>query len=163
MYLLAVVGDPATADEYLERVALEGGIQGVAEPSLFYRDLAEARLFAGDVSGAGAAARSGRAELDKRPTSAQFQPDDRSLFERDLAALEAAGASDIEQLDQLARTSPGPPAADPWYLLGWVEERSGDASGAQAAYREYLQLAPAWSFLRQAPWMIRHARAVTAA
>jgi len=158
-----VQNDPTAAQQYLARVSAEGGVSDPEQASLLYRDLAEARLFAGDLSGAAAAARVARDQLDRRPTTAQFQADDRSLFARDVSALAAAGAENLDQLSEIANSTAGPPDADPWYLLGWARERSGDQSGAQTAYRKFLELAPAWSFLRTTSAMQRHARQVVGA
>jgi tetratricopeptide (TPR) repeat protein len=158
VYLLSVQNDPAAAQQYLARVPAEGGVPDPEQASLLYRDLAEARLFAGDLSGAAEAARIARDQLDRRPTTAQFQADDRSLFARDVSALAAAGAENLDQLSEIANSIAGPPDADTWYLLGWARERSGDLPGAQAAYRKFLELAPGWSFLRTTSAMQRHAR-----
>ena len=132
--------------------------QSPTDAALFDRDLAEARLFAGDLPGAAAAARSGLAELAQRPTSAQLQLADRSLFERDLSAIQAAANLDSDELTQIAQFGSDPPDADPWYLLGWFYERAGDTVQARTAYQAYLELAPAWSFLRRAAQMQHHAK-----
>jgi hypothetical protein len=158
VYLLSVGQDPSQAQRYLERARAEGGVQSPTDAALFDRDLAEARLFAGDLPGAAAAARSGLAELAQRPTSAQLQLADRSLFERDLSAIQAAANLDSDELTQIAQFGSDPPDADPWYLLGWFYERAGDTVQARTAYQAYLELAPAWSFLRRAAQMQHHAK-----
>jgi hypothetical protein len=160
VYLLAASGNPATAQLYLVRAESEGVPTSASQAALFYRDLAEAHLFAGDMAAASAAARHGIDALASRSTTAQFQPDDRSLFERDLAALEAAGHGDTTALLGVAQAPTNPPVADPWYVLGWLRERDGDMDGARSAYARYVELSPAWSLLRGASGMRQHAQAV---
>jgi hypothetical protein len=144
---------------YLERArALETG-GGDAQ---FHRDLAEVRLFAGDLAGAGDEARVSASTLVARTPNARFTASERRLFERLLQALLAAANDDAAGLTQLAESDESPPLADAWYLLGWTRQRHGDLEAARAAYRAYLDGAPIWSFLRQAPAMREHARAVVA-
>jgi tetratricopeptide (TPR) repeat protein len=158
-YLLAR-GDPTTARTYLEPVA-SGSLDGIIDPALFLRDLAEARLFSGDSTGAATAARQAAEALDRQPTTAQFRADDRAIFERTLDALAAAAADDTAQLQQLTTLEQPAPSADAWYLLGWVQEQHGDAASARKDYQRYLELSPQWSFLRETGAMRSHARDVT--
>jgi hypothetical protein len=116
----------------------------------------------GDLAGALAEVRVSAAALAVQPPTARFTASERRLFERTLAALQAAAADDATALAGLASSSESPPAADAWYLLGWTHERHGEAAAARTAYREYLDRAPMWSFLRQAEAMRQHARAVLA-
>jgi hypothetical protein len=159
VYLVTVDRDPAAAQYYVDRAEAEGAAANSSAP-LFYRDAAESHLFAGDLHGAAVAAGKGSAALADRPTTAQFQPDDRSLFERDLSALEAAGNDDADAVLNIAKASAHPPNADPWYILGWLREHGGDADGARVAYARYLELSPAWTFLRSADAMRAHAQVV---
>jgi hypothetical protein len=158
VYLLSIENDPVGARTYLQRAETDGDAQALVPGSLFYRDLAEAALFGGDAPAAAAAAQTGREALARQPTTAQFQPADRSLFERDLEALAAAAAGDVDLLSRIALSDGAPPDADPWYLLAWTQERAGNASAAADAARHYLQLAPAWSFLRGSASMRENAR-----
>jgi hypothetical protein len=82
---------------------------------------------------------------------------DRSVFERDLAALQAAANMDGDKLTRLGNSTTGEPNADARFLLGWVDEHNGNAAQARSDYRRYLDLAPAWSFLRRVALMRRHA------
>jgi hypothetical protein len=159
-YLL-YTDDPTTAQLYLERAAALG-IDSLPNQAQFFRDLSEARLFAGDSAGAAAAARTSRERLAVQPRTAQFQADDRRLFERVLDALESAGSGDLEDLARLTQTGDVPPSADAWYLLGWLREQHGELAAARDAYRLYLAAAPQWSFLRAGPGMRRHAQSVLA-
>jgi hypothetical protein len=156
VYLLSVGDDPNAAQRYLERAQAEGGVQDAKDLALFDRDLAEARLLAGDMPGAALAASVGLGDLEQRPTTAQFQLADRSVFQRDLAALQAAANMDAAELTRIAESESDQPDADPWYLLGWLDERVGNTAQARVAYGRYLQLAPAWTFLRRAALMQRH-------
>jgi hypothetical protein len=122
------------------------------------RDVAEARLFSGDLEGAASAAQEASTSLAQRPTTAQFRAADRFLFERTLQALEAAATGDASALTQLATDDER--SADAWYLLGWTREREGDLADAQNAYRAFLARTPQWSFLRETFEMRRHAQAV---
>src|SRR5207248_2939407 len=108
-------GDAAGARTYLEPLAA-GSLDGITNPAQFLRDLAEARLFSGDAAGAAQAAHQATAALTQRPTTAQFRPDDRVLFGRTLAALEAAADGDLDHLRQLATDERPAPSADAWYL-----------------------------------------------
>jgi hypothetical protein len=154
-YLLTQ-GHTQDARGYLEGVEKDS----VSDPALFLRDLAEARLFSGDASGAADAAALARAALAQKPTTAQFRDDDRYIFERTLEALQAAGADDRQRLTRLTQDEQRAPSADAWYCLGWLDEQHQDLAGAKAAYRAFLDRAPQWSFLRQATSMREHARAV---
>ncbi len=155
---LMQVGDDADALADMNR-AVQGGVASIPiEPSLFYRDVAEARLSGGDLPGAAEAARQARDALDVRPETAQFRAPERQLFEAEVDALEFAGQGDSERLAAVAQREPL--LADPWYLLGWLDERRGDQDGARAAYRSYLARAPEGSFLRRTAVMQRHAEAV---
>jgi hypothetical protein len=160
VYLLSIANDPARAQRYLERAQSESHGSEGTDALLFDRDLAEARVFAGDLTGATAAAPVGLMDLARAPLTAQFQAADADLYRRDLTAISAAASNQVEQLNDLASATAGEPDADPWYMLGWVRERAGDVAGARAAYAEYLNLAPAWSFLRSSAVMQAHARAV---
>jgi tetratricopeptide (TPR) repeat protein len=153
-------GDPATARAYLEPIAA-GSLDAINDPSLFLRDLAEARLFSGDSPGAAAAARQAADALARRPTTAQFRPDDRLVFEHTLDALAAAASDDATQLQQLTADVKPAPVADAWYLLGWLQEQHGDAPSARSAYQRYLELAPRSTFLREAGSMRGHAQAMS--
>lgn len=154
-YLLST-GDADAALGYLEPLAA-GPLDNVVNPALLLRDLAEARLLSGNAQGAVDAARAARDQLARRPRIAQFQADDRRLFERSIDALEAAGNDDVQQLSAMTDDESITPSADVWYLLGWLDERRGDPSAAQAAYRAYLARSPRWAFLREAGIMRRHA------
>ena len=155
-YLLSLDA-AAEARPFLERLA-GGSVESVSDPSLYLRDLAEVRLFTGDPAGAAAAARLARARLALVRRSAQFQADDRLLFERTVDALEAAGADDLPRLTALAADEGRFPAADAWYLLAWRAERAGDTAAARTAYRAFLERAPRWSFLRRGVEMRQHAQ-----
>jgi hypothetical protein len=153
-------GDPATARTYLEPIAA-GSLNAISDPSLFLRDLAEARLFSGDSPGAVAAARQAADALARRPTTAQFRPDDRVVFEHTLEALAAAASDDATRLQQLTADANPAPVADAWYLLGWLQEQHGDAVTARTDYQHYLGLAPRSTFLREASSMRSHAQAMS--
>jgi hypothetical protein len=127
--------------------------------ALFLRDLAEVRLATGDDGGAAAAAAAARATLASEGPNARFDDADRRLFDRSLDALEAAAVGDEERLVALAE-QPDPPAADAWYLAGWLAERRGRPDRARAGYRAYLALAPAWGYLRRTALMRQHAEQV---
>jgi tetratricopeptide (TPR) repeat protein len=152
-YLLSR-GEAANARSYLEPLVAGG----VTNQSLLLRDVAEARLFSGDLEGAASAAHEASTSLAQRPTTAQFRAADRFLFERTLQALEAAATGDASALTQLATGDER--SADAWYLLGWTREREGDLADAQNAYRAFLARTPQWSFLRETFEMRRHAQAV---
>jgi hypothetical protein len=156
-YLLGF-GEATAALGYLEPLA-GGPPDTVSNAALLLRDVAEARLAVGDLGGAASAARAARVELARRARSAQFQADDRRVFERVIDGLEAAGDDNLQQLSALAADEGATPSADVWYLLGWVEERHGDLAAAQVAYRSFLARSPQWSFLRQAVVMRQHAQA----
>jgi hypothetical protein len=159
-YLLSL-GDAHAALVYLEPLG-HGPLENIVFPALLLRDLAEARLVAGDLPGAAAAARAARAQLALRGRSAQFQADDRRIFERTIDGLEAAGDDDLQRLSDLCADESPTPSADVWYLLGWLQERHGNLLAAQAAYRGFLQRTPQWLFLREAVGMRQHAQAVLA-
>lgn len=155
-YLLSL-GDAHAALGYLEPLG-GGSLANITNPAILMRDLAEARLAADDLPGAAEAARSARVELARRNRSAQFQADDRRLFERVVDALEAAGDDDLPRLRSLAADESAAPSADAWYLLGWLSERQGDVPGAQAAYRAYLARVPQWAFFRATSVNREHAQ-----
>jgi hypothetical protein len=152
-------GEAAQARGYLDAIA-RTGLDGVSDPSLFYRDLAEACLFSGDSACAEQASGQARDYLGRRPTTAQFRDDDRRVFVQSLDALQAAATRDDGQLQQLTRSEQPTPSADAWFLLGWVEEQHGDLAAARSAYRAYLLRAPQWSFLRESIEMLKHAQSV---
>ena len=156
-YLL-YLGDAQGARTYLEPLAVTS-LDGISSPWQFLRDLAEARLFSGDATGAAQAAQQAMLALAQRPTTAQFRPDDRLIFARSLDALAAAADGDIDRLRQLAEDEQPAPSADAWYLLGQLEEQRGDHQAARAAYQAYLVRAPQWSYLREMDSMRLHARA----
>jgi hypothetical protein len=160
-YLLGL-GDANAALGYLEPLA-SGRFENVTNPPLLLRDLAEARLAAGDLPGASMAARQAREQLARRGRSAQFQADDRRVFERVVDGLEAAGDNDLQGLADLAADDSPSPSADVWYLLGWLQERHGNLLAARTAYSGFAQRAPQWLFLRQAALMRQHALAVLSA
>ena len=155
------LGDAATARIDMDRSAAAGEGAKATEPSLFYRDLAEARLFGGDSPGAAEAARLAQMALDARPETAQFRAPDRRLFEDEVDALAAASQGDVDRLASIATRDAL--VADPWYLLGWLDEQAGDRGAADRAYRAYLARAPEGSFLRQAAFMRRRAASFVAA
>jgi hypothetical protein len=155
-YLL-VRDEPQIAVGFLEDAA-RSDLNQLNNPALLLRDLAEARLAAGDAAGAAQAAQAARTRLDQVPRTAQFQADDRDLFERVLEALDRAGQQDLDGLARLAADEGAFPSADPWFLLAQGRERRGNDAGAREAYRAYLDRAPAWSFLRRTSAMQQYAR-----
>ncbi len=153
-------GDAARARTYLEPLA-SGDLAAIANPAQLMRDVAEARLFSGELPQAAAAVRQATALLGQQPTTAQFRPDDRAIFARTLLALDAAANADSSELQQLTSDEHPAPCADAWYLLGWLDEQHGDSANARLAYMQYLSLAPQWSFLRAAATMRAHAQALS--
>jgi hypothetical protein len=152
-------GDAAHARTYLDAIA-GTDLGDVSDPSLFFRDLAEACLFSGDTACAAQAAAQARDAVARKSATAQFRDGDRRVFERTVDALGAAATGDAGQLQRLAEDDQSAPSADAWYLLGWLDEGRGDVAEAQTAYRRYLRLAPEWSFLREAGQMRQHAESV---
>jgi len=159
-YLLSL-GDATTALGYLEPLGA-GPLDRVINPALLLRDVAEARLVSGNLPGAADAARAARDQLARRPRSAQFQADDRRVFERVIDALEAAGDDDVQHLTAMANDEGLTPSADVWYLLAWLDERHGDASAAKIAYEAALVRSPQWAFLREAALLRQHAQKAVA-
>src|SRR5262249_34539381 len=145
-------GNPDAALPYLEAVDAASLTTGRPR-ALYYRDLAEARLFTGDPAGAATAADEATRELTHQAVIAQFRDADRYASQRTLGALAAAGHDDSGVLRQIALDDARAPSADAWYLLGWLAERHGDTSEAHEAFRSYLTLAPRWAFLREATAM----------
>ena len=154
-------GDDPGARQHMERAAeLGAGRAQSAEAMLFLRDLAEARLAAGDAPGAAQAAEASLDRLGRLSLSAQFQASDRELFGRLLQGLAAAGHEDLPALEALATSDAQPPAADPWYLLAWVHEQHGEMDEARQAYRRYLAASPEFDLLRRSMLMREHAHQV---
>jgi hypothetical protein len=147
------------ARAYLDSIA-STGLDGISDPSLFFRDLAEACLFSGDSACAVRAVGQAQDSLQQKPTTAQFRDDDRRIFQQTLDALQAAANGDAGRLQQLTLNDQPAPSADAWYLLGWLAEQRGNAADAQTAYRAYLRQAPQWSFLREAVVMRQHAQSL---
>jgi tetratricopeptide (TPR) repeat protein len=157
-------GDDSGAHEHFERaVKLGTGRGALPEDVLFWRDVAEARLAAGDGAGAAQAAQSSLDRLDRLQLTAQFRPADRDLFGRLLTALAAAGREDLASLQDLAASDAQPRTADPWYLLGWVHEHRGEVDAARDAYRRYLAASPEFDILRRSALMRQHAQQVVGA
>jgi hypothetical protein len=155
-YLLSL-DDVVGARPVLEQVA--GDQLDHSDVPLYLRDLAEARLFSGDLVGAASAAREARTRLAVAPRMAQFQADDRLLVERSIDALQAAADNNQPQLSALAAAEGTFPSADAWYLLAWLAERRGEPDVARVDYRAFLERAPQWTFLRRAVVMRQHAQA----
>jgi hypothetical protein len=151
------MGDAAAAREYLESAAASDTVRPDDRAQLL-RDLAEARLFSGDVPAASEAAHSAQDALARVPRTAQFQEPDRQVFARVLAGLEAASDGDVDRLSAVASDDSPTPSADAWYLLGWLQEQRGDLLAARAAYQAFLAHDPRWTFLRSALVMRRHAQ-----
>jgi len=149
-------GDAAGALRYLETVDA-GGLTSGRQRALFLRDLAEARLFSGDLPDAASAAENATTELAQEPVTPQFRDDDRYVFQRTLDALAAAGHDDPPTLRRLATDDARAPSADAWYLLGWLAERHGESATAYESFSTFLTLSPRWAFLRESLEMRRHA------
>ena len=157
-------GDDAGARRHLERAAqLGAGRAPSLDAALFLRDLAEARLAAGDGSGATQAAESSLDRLGRVALTAQFLTSDRDLFARLLMALADAGREETASLEALAASDAQPRTADPWYLLAWVHERRGEVDQAREAYRRYLAGSPEFDLLRRSVLMRQHAQQVLGA
>jgi tetratricopeptide (TPR) repeat protein len=157
-------GDDSGAHQHLERAnQLGAGRAPSFDAALFLRDLAEARLAAGDGSAATQAAEAGLDRLGRLTLTAQFQTSDRDLFGRLLTALADAGREDAASLEGLASSDAQPRAADPWYLLGWVREARGEVDQAREAYRHYLAASPEFDILRRSVLMRQHAQQVVGA
>ena len=157
-------GDDSGAREHLERAnQLGAGRAPSFDAALFLRDLAEARLAAGDGPGAAQAADASLDRLGRLTLTAQFVTADRDLFARLLTALADAGREDVGSLEGLAASGAQPLAADPWYLLGWVRERRGEVDQAREAYRRYLAGSPEFDILRRSALMRQHAQQVVGA
>jgi tetratricopeptide (TPR) repeat protein len=154
-YLLSA-GDAESARGFLEPI-VTNQVNEIVEPALLLRDVAEARLFTNDRRGAAEAARTARVWLARQPRTAQFQEDDRRLFEHVLDSLAAAGDDNLNRLRELSADEHPAPSADGWYLLGRVLEDHGDLAAARSAYREFLARDPQWTFLRMGEAMRRHA------
>jgi Flp pilus assembly protein TadD len=156
------LGQLAEEDDNDARRGLERAYQLGQRDALFLRDLAEVRLATGDRAGAAEVARAGLEEVDRMPSTAQFQDEDRRIFQALLGSLQAAAVDDVPTLERLAAEA-RPRLADPWYLLGWALESRGAKAEARAAYQAYLDRSPEFDLLRRSMGMRRHAREVTAA
>jgi Tfp pilus assembly protein PilF len=157
-------GDDSGARQHLERAnQLGAGRAPSFDAALFLRDLAEARLAAGDGPGATQAAESSLDRLGRLALTAQFLTSDRDLFARLLTALADAGREDAAGLEALAASDTQARAADPWYLLGWVRERRGEVDQAREAYRRYLAGSPEFDILRRSVLMRQHAQQLVGA
>lgn len=157
-------GDDSGARQHLERAnQLGAGRAPSLDAALFLRDLAEARLAAGDGPGAAQAAEASLDRLGRITLTAQFVTSDRDLFGRLLTALADAGREDAASLEAMAASEAQPRSADPWYLLGWVRERRGEVDQAREAYRRYLANSPEFDILRRSVLMRQHAQQVVGA